>query len=221
MDRTGVRIPHAHAHTRTLTHSRTHSLTLSHSFSLTETHMHTHSHTLTHTHTLTHSLCIGLCWLMKACEFCCCCCRYVKGVSLKQAHTQMMQLPSGSDVKSKLYAAGKLLMQHVLKVRQPSHIPHASLQCSAVSIPWQAIIGNYLCQLLQRRHSFVAPEQQTATKLGEHPCKCKVKGHLNLHARIHNNEHAVTHTGLAHLHMIALACCMSEQASDGLVQSTC
>ena len=87
---------------------------------------------------------------MKACNFCCCCYRYVKGVSLKQAHTQMVELPSGSDVKSKLYAAGKLFMQHVLMVRQPTHTPHASLLLSAVSVLWQAINSDYLCRFLQQ-----------------------------------------------------------------------
>ena len=157
MDHTGVRIPtHTHTLTHSLTHSLTHTLTHSHSpthictNSLTQSHSHTHSHT----RAPTHSLCIGLCWPRKAYDFCCCCCRYVKGVSLTQAHTQMMELPSGSDVKSKLYAAGKLFMQQVLMVRQPTHTPHASLQLSAVSVLWQAINSDHLCKLLQQCHSF-------------------------------------------------------------------
>lgn len=155
MDHTGVRIPHAqtHTHIHSLTLSLTDSHSLAHSHSRTQTCTHTlnhsHSHTHSHTRSLTH-LCIGLCWLVIACDFCCCCYRYVKGVSLRQAHKQMMDLPSGSDVKSKLYAAGKLFMQHVLMVRQPTHTPHASWQRSAVSILWQAVIGDCLCQLLQQ-----------------------------------------------------------------------
>ena len=54
--------------------------------------------------------------------------RYVEGVSFQEAYRQLLELQGDPDYVSKRYDAGKLLMQHVLKVGQLVHTPHSSVQ---------------------------------------------------------------------------------------------